>query len=96
MHEHPAGATSWNMPEMVSLLARGEVDAVTMDMCMFGMKATKDGKEYLVQKKTRIVSSSQEVLKNVGRKCPNAGGEKVHEHVVLEGERTRKAQVYPR
>ena len=51
---------------------------VTVDMCQSGMTAkSKDGKEGPVQKKTRIVSNSQEVLKRVDKKCPNGGGWKI-------------------
>ena len=44
------------------------VGVVTEEMCQFGMTAKdKDGKEGLVQKKTRLVSNSREVLKRVDR-----------------------------
>ena len=43
LHEHPAGATSWKMPEMVRRMLNAAVDAVTFDMCKFGMVAVKTG-----------------------------------------------------
>ena len=96
MHEHPAGATSWGMKEIVCLMMNDQVGTVNVDMCCFGMTATKEGKEGPVRKRTRIISNSQEVLKRVDRTCPNRGGVQVHEHVVLEGGKAKQAQVYPR
>ena len=96
VHEHPVGASSWDMKEMIELMMGEDVGTVTVDMCSFGMTATDKGREGPVQKATRIVSNSHEVLKRVDRKCPNRGGVKVHDHVVLEGGRTKQAQVYPR
>ena len=97
VHEHPSGATSWNMKEMIGLMMSQGVGVATVDMCEFGLTAKgKDGRRGPVQKCTRIISNSHEVLKRVDKKCPNRGGAKVHEHVVLEGRNTKLAQVYPR
>lgn len=97
VHEHPATAKSWEMAEMVELGAERGVGIVTFDMCCFGMVAKKDGEEGPVQKTTKLMSNSQEVMKRVNRRCPNIGGEgEKHQHVVLENGRTKWAQVYPR
>ncbi len=97
VHEHPSGASSWRMSEMVELMMTEGVEAVNVDMCQFGMKAVgKDG-EGPVRKRTKIMSNSKEVLKRIERKCPNEGGTgERHEHVHLEDGRTKQAQVYPR
>jgi len=97
VHEHPSGASSWRMKEMVELMAYGDVDVATVDMCQFGMTAaTKEG-EGPVRKRTKIISNSKEVLKKVERKCPNDGGPGAHhEHVHLVDGKARQAQVYPR
>ena len=97
VHEHPVGASSWQMSEMIELIARDGVDVVSVDMCQFGMKTVgKDG-EGPARKRTKIASNSKEVLKRVGRKCPNSGGPgEPHKHVHLESGKTRQAQVYPR
>ena len=97
VHEHPEGASSWKMQEMVELAMMPGVNVVTFDMCCFGMVATQDGREGPVRKRTRLASNSKEVIKRVDKKCPNDSGigEK-HVHVVLEGSRTKNAQVYPR
>ena len=97
IHEHPAGATSWNLPETIQLLMHEEVGVATFDMCQFGMTAKKDGVERPVQKCTRVASNSKEVLKRLRIKCPNKGGPgQPHEHIQLEGTLTKEAQVYPK
>ncbi len=40
LHEHPAGATSWNHPAIAKLRAQPGVDAVGSHMCAFGLEAT--------------------------------------------------------
>ena len=97
VHEHPAGAASWQMAEMIKVAMMPGVDIVTMDMCCFGMTAEKDGIEGPVRKRTKIASNSKEVLKRIDRRCPNdIPGEVKHQHVVLESGRPKNAQVYPR
>ena len=97
VHEHPAGATSWNLKETIQLMMREDVGIATFDMCQFGMVAEKDGVEKPVQKCTRVASNSNEVLKRIRIKCPNKGGPgEKHEHIHLEGPLTKSAQVYPR
>ena len=73
LHEHPASASSWKMKEMVSLMMAVGVDAVTFNMCRFGMVAARNGEEGPVRKRTKAVSNSWEVLKRLDKKCPNAG-----------------------
>ena len=97
VHEHPATATSWRMPEVIELMMHPEVGMTTFDMCRFGMTAEKDGKEGPVQKTTRVISNSREVLKRISLHCPNKQGHgDKHNHIQLEGGLTKKAQVYPR
>ncbi len=40
LHEHPAGATSWNHPAVAKLRARPGVEAVVSHMCAYGMETT--------------------------------------------------------
>ena len=97
IHEHPDGATSWQMPETVKLLTQRNVGIVLFDMCQFGMAAEKNGEVKPVQKSTRVASNSKEVLKRLDIRCPNKGGPgEKHEHIALEGGLTKRAQVYPR
>ena len=71
VHEHPAGASSWKMPEIIEVMTEATVGAVLVDMCAYGMTAVKEGKRGLVRKRTRIMSNSNEVLKMVESTCSN-------------------------
>ena len=79
MHEHPERSKAWNVPEVVQFMLRPEVDAVTIHMCAFGMTGVDENGEAPVQKATRIMSSSEENLKRIDRKCP---GCKRHVHLI--------------
>ena len=97
IHEHPNTATSWKMASMVELLAAPGVDQAVVDMCQFGLTAEVGGQECPVQKRTKIVSNSREVLKRVEVRCPNIGGEGArHVHAALLDGKAKRAQVYPR
>ena len=37
LHEHPARATSWDLPEVRSFIMNHDAHLVTMDMCRYGM-----------------------------------------------------------
>ena len=75
---------------------RHEVDAITLHTCAFGMTGVDELGTGLVQKATRIMSSSEEVLKQVSLQCSNRGGGVPHRHVHLIQGRAKHAQVYPR
>ena len=75
LHEHPHGASSWQMPEMVRLLSEFGVDTETCDMCAYGMTMKDQYGVALVEKKTKLVSNSAEILKRVNRKCSNKNAE---------------------
>ena len=62
VHEHPEKSKAWKMPEIMELLMRTEVDSIVLHMCAFGMKAKDEKGEGLVQKATRRMSSSPEIL----------------------------------
>jgi hypothetical protein len=60
------------------------------------MTAKDEQGEALVQKATRIMSSSDEIIKQVALQCSNRGGGQIHRHVHLIQSRAKYAQVYPR
>ena len=91
VHEHPRNSKAWMLPEMMQFLLRNEVDSVITNMCMFGMKSQDEKGIGLVQKATRIMSTSVEVLKRIQRTCSGD-----HRHVQLISGRAKAAQVYPR
>ena len=96
VREPPEKSKAWDMPEMVDFLLRPDVDSTVLHMCAFSMTSVDEMGEGLVQKATRVMSSSEEVLKQVDLQCSNRGGGRHHRHVhVIQG-RARRAQVYPR
>ena len=96
VHEHPDRSRAWDMPEVKQFMLRPEVGAITLHMCAFGMKGRDELGEGLVQKATRIMSSSDQVLNQVNLQCSNSGGGQRHRHVHLISGRAKHAQVYPR
>ena len=91
VHEHPAGSTAWKMTEMQQFILTHGTETVITNMCSFGMTAKDEQGEGLVCKPTKIMSSSEEVLKRIRRPC--TGG---HRHVHLISGKAKAAQVYPR
>ena len=63
---------------------------------MYGLKSSNGVREGPAQKATGFLTNSVCIAEKLKRRCPNRKGEIVHEHIVLEGGRTRAAQVYPR
>ena len=72
LHEHPASATSWRLPEVVAFCAQHpQLYAVVGDMCQFGMTSTKPGGEEAPAKKpTRWLTNSACIVAALERKCP--------------------------
>ena len=79
------------MAEVKQFIMMHGVETVVTNMCSFGMTAKDEQGEGLVCKPTRIMSSSEEVLKRIRKPC--TGG---HRHVHLISGKAKAAQVYPR
>ena len=92
LHEHPAQATSWQLPTVVELCSRyPHLYAVIGAMCAFGLTTPgEDGKEQPAQKLTRWLTNSPFLAATLERKCPRD-----HAHTVLLNGRAKAAQVYP-
>ena len=84
------------MPEVIDVLLRLNINSTVLHMCAFGMTAKDEQGEALVQKATRIMSSSDEIIQEVTLQCSNRGGGQIHRHVHLIQGRAKYAQVYPR
>ena len=52
IHEHPDGASPWQMPEVLQLMMKEGVECETIDMCHYGMKADEAGVVGPVRKRT--------------------------------------------
>ena len=91
LHEHPAGATSWNDDWIQQILKHGRVSSVISDQCEYGL-LTPDaqGNPAPAKKPTRWMSSSPEMIKRLSRRCS-----KTHVHQHLVGGRAKAAEEYP-
>ena len=91
LHEHPVGATSWQLEVEKSIMKMEGVNTIVGDQCHFGLGTTGgDGKHRAARKRTRLMSNAPEVLKELGMLCR---GE--HEHQHLLSNRAAPAAVYP-
>ena len=91
LHEHPAGAKSWEEPYMVQLLENPSVKTVVSHQCEYGL-TSPDEKGVLqpVKKPTRWMSSSERMISRLSRRC---SGTHTHQHLV--GGRAAAAAFYP-
>ena len=87
------------MKSMVKIMAKDNVHTTACDMCAYGL-TTKDGEgEALVEKRTRLMSNSPEIIKRVSKQCTNRGEKDVskhHRHGDITCGRARQCQVYPK
>ena len=97
LHEHPATASSWNLPVIRELTEHPGVSIVTGDMCRWGMHLLEERENQgtdqavLVKKHTKWMTNCLSLAALLGLRC--TGG---HEHSRLEGsQRTLQASRYP-
>ena len=91
LHEHPAGATSWQDAMMKKLLRIKGVLTVVSDQCQYGlMTPGPDGRLMPAKKPTRWASSSIQMTKRLSKRC-----DKSHMHQHLMGGRAANAAFYP-
>ena len=81
LHEHPAGATSWDMEEVRKMQQKTGVFLVTADQCMYGLVTWgKDGTTLVPAKKpTKFLTNSIEIGEELQRRCK---GEHVHQELI--------------
>jgi hypothetical protein len=91
LHEHPASASSWAMPEVDAVRQMNGVSTVITDACVFGMAAVDDdGVERPVKKPTRWMSNAPRLLRSLGYRCAGK-----HKHTQLLNGRAAAAAIYP-
>ena len=91
LHEHPAGARSWQEPYMVELLQHDDVKSVISHQCEYGLTSPdKSGTLQPVLKPTRWMSSSQHMINRLSRRCS-----RTHTHQQLVSGRAAAAAFYP-
>ena len=91
LHEHPASASSWQVPRMKSLRQHPGVGETVAHLCQYGLttSGTRGGR-VPAQKPTRFLSSAPELLRFLGHQCKGD-----HEHQPLVGGRAAAAAIYP-
>ena len=67
LHEHPAGATSWQLACVRKLLAEEPVERVNGDQCQYGQV---DAAGNPLRKATGWMSNSNGILRMLEKKCP--------------------------
>ena len=93
LHEHPWGASSWQVECINELIKDPRVFAVETRMCRFGMTSHilgRDGPRGLVKKPTGFMTSSRCIAAQLDARCDGS-----HTHVHLVCGRASAAQVYP-
>lgn len=70
LHEHPAGSSSWHLPEVQSLVASGSCYLVEGPMCHWGLKVQdSQGRVGFVRKQTKWLTSSWELAQELSQEC---------------------------
>ncbi len=71
MHEHPATATWWKLPEVQQLSREPGVECIVNDACMFGMTAKgKDGEAGPALKPTRWMTNEPYLARHLKQEMP--------------------------
>ena len=91
LFEHPAWATSWDMPELQALAFSPGVHWTRADQCMYGLTAATDDGEILASMKpTGFLSTAWCLIDELSLTC-----DKQHPHQPLMGGRAAGAAVCP-
>ena len=92
LHEHPAGAKSWQEEcvRKVRIFTGGEV--LLIDQCEYGLMTNAEGGGQLpARKRTAFLTNCPAMALTLSKRC---SGRHRHQQLISAG-RTRKAQVYP-
>ena len=93
LHEHPHGASSWDLELMEKLAEEEGVEVSVADQCQYGLRTwgeRRKVKDRPARKRTRSMINSHEIGGELRRKCR---GEHIHEH--LMGKKAAEAAQYP-
>ena len=81
IHEHPWGASSWNVECMQRLLDDRKVMIAKVDQCRYGLEATdSNGELGPARKRTGFASSSWTVVEELDGTC--GGMHATHSHLL--------------
>ena len=69
LHEHPQGASSWDLQCMRDITGMERVLKVTAHMCAFGLVSDRNGEQMLVKKATTFATNSPHIAHALGQQC---------------------------
>ena len=95
LHEHPAGASSWEEECIRTILNKDGVMRVVGDQCRYGLMTKDQNGVGFAKESTGFMTNSPCVAAQLNRRCPNNRQHQIHQHVVLTNGRAKAAQVYP-
>ena len=81
LHEHPVGATSWQLTAVQDVMKLEGVVVTIADQCMHGLKTWSTDRaiqDIAAQTKTKFMTISGAIAEELGRQCDNS-----HQHHVL-------------
>ena len=92
LHEHPSTASSWSLKEIQDLMDMDGVGVVQADQCMYSLRTWgRNGRGVeRAKKRTQFMSNSDEICKELCRKCDGR-----HRHQALTGGRAEGSARYP-
>ena len=93
-HEHPLEATLWKEECVQRILGQHGVMRVSADQCQYGFASRAAQGVGAVRKVIGFMTNSFAIAIQFQKGCPNRAGKDHHRHVVLEGDRTKPAQIY--
>lgn len=96
LHEHPAGADSWDMEKVKKLQQEDGVYTVSGPMCRWDMGLSTRSKGIgRVYKGTRWMTNSKILAETLDQRCSNYTGGPLHRHVSLVGGLAHLCERYP-
>jgi len=93
LHEHPAGATSWDLDAIKKLQHETSVHLSIADQCQYGLKtwsSNKHKRDVAAKKKTKFMTNSAEIAQELSKRCNSD-----HSHQQLVDGRAKHAAEYP-
>ena len=90
LHEHPAGATSWELDAVKRIQEMDDVLKTTCDQCEYGLTTDINGTSVPAKKPTSFLTNSWKIAAKLSTRCSGR-----HNHGSLMEGRAKKAEEYP-
>ena len=101
LHEHPDGASSWELPCVMELSKMPNVQRIVGDQCMYGAQIQSGAdRGEPIKKPTGFLTNSDALARTLNVRCTGTGGMCSRaaggKHIVCSGRHAREAAKYPR